>query len=118
MVYTSEQYDLLETFEKGRLVQELSVDELYIYRFLIDEKLLQPRADIKDGWHLLSEQGKRVLENRQKQICEASEKKAADKKSRIKDRIFQTFLVILGYTLGLLTDNIGTVCDWVCSFFK
>ena len=118
MSYTSEQYALLETFKQGRLIDELTTEELEVYQFLISDGLLKPRADIEDGWHLLSEKGKRILENRDKKIREATEQKATEKKYRREDRIFQTFLLLFGYALGLLTGNLKTVIDWLLSLFK
>lgn len=118
LVYTEEQYDLLQSFSGGRLVQELSQEELYVYEFLISERLLQPRADIKDGWHVLSERGKMILENHHNQLREKAENKAAEKKEKVKERIFQTFLVALGYGLGLLTGNIGAILDFFRALFQ
>lgn len=106
MRYTPEQYALLKTFEYGRLVQELSDTELYTYQFLMQEKLLQPRADIEDGWHILSEQGKRVLSERAERINKASKKKKADIQAQIVEKGFQVFLLALSYILGLFTQEI------------
>lgn len=118
MSYTCEQYSLLETFKQGRLIDDLTPEELDVYQFPMSEGLLKPRADIEDGWHLLSEKGKRTLENRDKQIRQAAEQKAAEKKYRREDRIFQTFLLLFGYALGLLTGNLKTVIDWLLSLFE
>ena len=118
LIYTEEQYSLLQSFSGGRLIQELSQEELYVYDFLLSEQLLQPRADMEDGWHLLSERGKMILENHRNQLREKAENKAAEKKEKVKDRIFQTFLVALGYGLGLLTGNLGTILDFFRSLFQ
>lgn len=120
MRYTPEQYALLETFEKGRLVQKLSEEELYTYHFLMDEKLLQPRADIEDGFHLLSEQGKCILEeqrlrkqNIEQKARELAEQKAADKKAKAADRRHDFLILFIGAIISFLLDNIDRVSGWI-----
>lgn len=58
MEYTPEQYAMLERFEKGLNIVGMEEEELRVYWFLIDQGLLQPRADIEDGLHFLSKRGK------------------------------------------------------------
>ena len=42
MNYTDEQYAMLERFEPGLNIDKLTEDELPIYWFLMEQKLLQP----------------------------------------------------------------------------
>ena len=124
-MYTQEQYLLLETFENGRLVQELPEGELFAYQFLMEEGLLQPRADIKDGWHLLSERGKMLLESRRlseqqkKAVLEEQVKKRAEaKKEKVSQFWRDILMLILGGVITVIVENIGSILDWLCSLFK
>lgn len=121
MVYTPEQYALLETFEQGRLVQTLSDKELYTYQFLVREDLLQPRADIQDGWHLLSEQGKRVLfghrmelEKSLKDSNQMAEQAAKEKKSKAADRFHDFVLLFVGAAICYFFEHLDELIVWVC----
>lgn len=116
MDYTPEQHKMLERFEKGLNVEGLQGEDLEIFWFLNSQGLLQPRADIEDGLHFLSEKGKisicqyrDVLSKAEKEASNASKKESKNKKEKISDRLFQIFLVVLGYMLGLLTDNLPAV---------
>lgn len=119
MNYTGEQLKLLATFENGRLVQELTEQELYVYRFLMEQGLLQPRADIEDGWHLLSEKGKTVLECRQTklQMLQKIADKDAEKKrnQRLHNNleIVNTILPVVTFILGLLVDHFANIVDGI-----
>jgi hypothetical protein len=124
-MYTSEQYALLETFEKGGLVQDLTEDELYTYQFLMQNNLLQPRADIEDGLHLLSERGKmlleshRISEQQKKELLEDKVKQRAEaKKEKVSGYFHDIFLLFLGGAITVFFENIGAVCKWLCSIFK
>ena len=122
MRYTPEQYALLETFEEGRLVQELSDNELYTYQFLIGEKLLQPRADIEDGWHLLSEQGKCVLlehrmelEKALKDADQMAEQAAKEKKRKASDRFHDFVLLFVGAAICYFFEHLDELVCWIRS---
>ena len=89
MEYTPEQYAMLERFEKGLNIVGMEEEELRIYWFLIDQGLLQPRADIEDGLHFLSEKGKialfryhDALSKAEEQARNASEKEAKEEKQQ------------------------------------
>lgn len=125
MTYIDEQYALLETFEKGRLVQELTEDELYTYQFLIQRNLLQPRADIKDGLHFLSEQGKCVLaEHRSflkqldKNADDLAKSTAAEKKAKASDRFHDFLLLFIGAAITYFFDHAKEIIDWISGFFS
>lgn len=125
MTYTDEQYAFLETFENGRLVQDLTEDELFIYDFFIRNHMLQPRADIEDGLHLLSERGKMILEShriseqQKKELLEDKVKQRAEaKKEKVSGYFHDIFLLFLGSAITVFFENIGAVCEWLCSIFK
>jgi hypothetical protein len=117
MNYTGEQLKLLSTFEYGRLIQELNEQELVVYRFLIGQELLQPRADIEDGWHLLSEKGKSVLEERKKQADDLSEQKSKAKKEKAADRLHDFLMILVGATVAFALDHIEDIVDAIASLF-
>lgn len=122
MKYTPEQYALLETFEEGRLVQELSGETLYTYQFLMQENLLQPRADIKDGWHILSERGKlelyqhrAILEKALKDANQMTEQAAKEKKSKAADRFHDFVLLFVGAAICYFFEHLDELIVWVRS---
>lgn len=69
MNYTAEHYEMLKLLEAGIVFDDLTEEQKCSYRFLDGEGLIQPRADILDGYCVLSERGKCVLaERRQKNL--------------------------------------------------
>lgn len=132
MDYTAEQYEMLERFEAGANINTFTENEKVIFWFLDDNKLLQAHADIEDGLFDLSQQGKCVLEAHRKKLLKAKQdtnqsakKESSKKQEHIKERLFQVFLVLLGFLLGLVGDHISeilnffseTVKPWFCSLF-
>lgn len=71
MEYTDEQYALMEGLEKGLNYWRLPEEQKWTLRYLQDEGIAQPRADIADGHYLLTEQGKRVLSERRRKLRSA-----------------------------------------------
>lgn len=68
MEYTDDQYDLIEKLEKGLNYWQLPEEQQWTLRYLQDEGIAQPRADIADGHYLLTEQGKRILSERRRKL--------------------------------------------------
>ena len=68
MNYTSEQYALMKLFEGGVITYDLTDEQKEIMFFLESEKLLQHRAYIQDGFCVLSERGKCVLEEHRRKV--------------------------------------------------
>ena len=118
MQYTQEQFALLDNFKQGRLLKELSEDDLFVYRFLISEGLLQPRADIEDGWHTLSEKGKMVLENRDKEASDLAKNNAETKKAKTSERLHDFVLVLFGSIITILVEHFGDIILWLKDLFK
>lgn len=71
MEYTSDQYALMERLEKGLNYCHLPEDLQWTLRYLQDEGISQPRADIADAHYLLTEQGKRILSERRHKLRSA-----------------------------------------------
>lgn len=68
MNYTNEQYALMELFENGVITYDLTDKQKEIMFFLESEKLLQHRAYIQDGFCVLSERGKCILEEHRRKV--------------------------------------------------
>ena len=68
MEYTDEQYALMESLEKGLNYWQLPEEQKWTLRYLQDEGIAQPRADISDGYYLLTEPGKRILSERRRKL--------------------------------------------------
>lgn len=125
MNYTDEQYAMLERFEPGLNIDKLTEDELPIYWFLMEQKFLQPRHDIENGLHQLTERGKQVLSYHRaslKKIEQDAEQlakeNAAEKKSKSSDRRFDVFLLFLGFVLGIIADHISEIFGFFCNLFS
>ena len=122
MDYTSEQYALMERLESGLLYQNLTEKEQEILRYLDESSITQPRAYIEDGYYELSQEGQRTLDaHRQEQLSlqqqsqEKARDKAEQKADKHSDRVFQVFLVFLGYALGLITPSLLKVVPVIWS---
>lgn len=125
MNYTDEQYAMLERFEPGLNIDKLTEDELPIYWFLMEQKLLQPRHDIEDGLHRLTERGKQVLSYHRASLKkieqdaeQLAQENAAEKKSKSSDRRFDVFLLFLGFVLGIIADHISEIFGFFCNLFS
>ena len=130
MDYTNEQYSVLEQAEVGFIWEHMPPEKHTVMLYLESQRLIESRVDVLDGLYLLSEGGKRVLLARrqelalQKELAEKELKETADraaqkseeKAEKKKERIFQTFLVFLGYLLGLITPYIPAVILWILDF--
>ena len=51
------------------------------------------------------------------QAQEVANEKACKKREKKLDRVFQVFLVILGFILGVIAEHFGAVVDAVSSIF-
>ena len=98
MNYTDEQYAMLERFEPGLNIDKLTEDELPIYWFLMEQKLLQPRYDLEDGLNYLSETGKCVLAEHREHLNllqkEADKDAKQEKQQRFENKISVANLLI------------------------
>lgn len=119
MNYTNEQYALLASFEKGRNIDDLTESELWGYQLLMEQGLLQPRADIENGWHLLSEKGKVCLHNHNvqlQQLSEAREKYTQEERHRtIQDNAAKAGVIVpvITFILGILLEHFTSIIDGI-----
>ena len=140
MEYTDEQYAIIERLEAGLNYWNLPEDQQWILRYLQDEGIAQPRADIADGHYLLTELGKRILKSYQKDSLvraenirrEQEEKReqlqqiAADKAERKAEKraehVFQIFLALLqallSFVAGLFVEHFTGIAELIIEFFK
>ena len=120
MVYTEDQYAIMEMLSDGIVISDLTQEEKEIVEYLESFGLVQPRIQIAEGYMELTQEGKRILSIRKQQIRNKEEfknqqlqKAAADKRERksekCADRIFQILLVFLG---GLITFIFGVVAEY------
>ena len=68
MEYTSDQYTLMDSLEKGLNYWQLPEEQQWTLRYLDSEGIAQPRADIADGHYLLTEQGKQILSEHRRKL--------------------------------------------------
>lgn len=68
MNYTDDHYEMLKLLETGIVFYNLTEEQKWAYHFLDSEGLIQPRADILDGYCVLSERGKCVLAEHRRAI--------------------------------------------------
>lgn len=136
-MYTLQQYQWMERFENGavwRWHADPAADD--VIRFLMDDGLLSSREDLGPGVLSLTEKGRSVLEAKRqadaekkdqaaarqareaKRMKERLEDKAEQKREKKRDRIFQVFLLLLGFVLGVLAEHWAGVTTWVHSLFQ
>ena len=120
MEYTPEQYAMLERFEKGLNIEGMEEEELRVYWFLIDQGLLQPRADIEDGLHFLSEKGKialfryhDALSKAEEQARNASEKEAKEEKQQR----FNNKIAIANLLISLVSFFVGLSVEFYVGIY-
>lgn len=110
MQYTDEQYAMLARFENGLNINDLTPDEMQLYYFLIDQKLLQPRYDIEEGLHFLTELGKVALHQHRSAVLAAQQQaeQAAKKDAEAqKQRRFDNKIKITNLAISLTSFLIG-----------
>lgn len=125
-MYSDKQYALLEKLEDG-LVWEWHMDRDAdeVLRFLMNEGIITPREDLKHGLLKLTQKGSAVLsehraelENLKKQADEKLQDKIEKKAEKKREHIFQIFLTVFGFVLGVIADNIMNIGDWVIGLFR
>jgi hypothetical protein len=85
---------------------------------------LQPRADIEDGWHLLSEKGKCVIESHRsksqmlKKVAEKCAQEECENRFHHQATIINTIIPIVTFALGLLVDHFADIIDGVVLLWK
>ena len=57
------------------------------------------------------------LQKTEQEARQLAEKEAAEKKNKASDRLFEVFLVILGYALGYATDHVSEIAGFIRGLF-
>lgn len=120
MDYTDEQYAIIERLEAGLNYWNLSEDQQWFLRYLQDEGIAQPRADIADGHYLLTEFGKRILFARvERQLKESQEsaKIASDEAKQEKQQCFENKIAIANLLIPLITYILGIFTEHYAGIF-
>lgn len=120
-MYTDRQIEMLSRFRGGmvwvfHLPGHEQDDDLV--RFLLDQKLVEPRANISPDYYVLSEGGQIVLEQREKVLQENAQKDTADQRSKRADRLFQVALLVIGGAITLLVEHFAEVVCFVAGLFQ
>ena len=140
MDYTDEQYTIIKRLEAGLNYWNLSEDQQWILRYLQDEGIAQPRADIADGHYLLTEFGKRILKSYQKkslvraenirreqedkreQLQQIAADKAERKAEKRAEHVFQIFLALLqallSFVAGIFVEHFTGISDFILNLIK
>ena len=121
MNYTDEQYALLERFEPGLNIAKLTEDELSIYWFLMEQKLLQPRHDIEDGLHRLSQNGKCVLAEHRDNLQKAEQetRQLAEKNAKEeKQQRFENKISIANLLVSLISFFVGISLEFYVGIYS
>lgn len=117
MRYTPEQYAMLKKAEHGLNINDLSEPERWVYQFLIGQKLLQPRYDIEDGLHYLSEIGKCVLAEHRHELDllqNVAAKDAKDEEHKAfqdKVAVANVLVPLVTFILGILLEHSASIVD-------
>ena len=136
-MYTLQQYQWMERFENGAVwlwFADPAADD--VIRFLMDGGLLSAREDLGPGVLSLTEKGRSVLEAKRqadaekkdqqahqqaretKRMKERLEDKAEQKREKKRDRIFQVFLLLLGFVLGVVSEHLLEITAFLSSLGK
>lgn len=117
MNYTDEQYAMLERFEPGLNIDKLTEDELPIYWFLMEQRLLQPRHDIEDGLHRLTEHGKRVLADHRESL-KLLQKEAEKDAKQEKQQRFENKISVANLLISLISFFVGISAEFYIGIYS
>lgn len=119
MTYTSDQYAILQRLESGLMYDDLTEAEREVLRYLDQSGLVQPRADIRDGYYTISQAGARVLAERRAEL-QGSEKVAQQYAEQKEHRNFQKKITVLtsliafvSFLFGVILEHFAGVVDFL-----
>ena len=119
MTFTKDQIKMLLYFERGGHVTGFTQEQWEVFRFLDEQKLLQPRYDIEADLVYLTQHGQSVLAEYRRQLSAKKDridelaKADADKKS---DRAIEHRFQLVNSLLAAATGSILTLL--IEHFFK
>lgn len=124
MTYTSDQYAILQRLESGLMYDNLTEAEQEVLRYLDQFGLVQPRADIRDGYYTISQAGARVLAEKRAELQE-SEKVAQQYAEQKEHRDFQKKITILtsliafvSFLFGVILEHFAGVIDFLAKLIS
>ena len=124
MTYTSDQYAILQRLESGLMYDDLTEAEREVLRYLDQSGLVQPRADIRDGYYTISQAGARVLAEKRAELQE-SEKVAQQYAEQKEHRDFQKKITILtsliafvSFLFGVILEHFAGVIDFLAKLIS
>ena len=124
MTYTPDQYAILQRLETGLMYDGLNEAEQEILRYLDQSGLVQPRADIQDGYYTISQDGARVLAEKRAEL-QGSEKVAQQYAEQKEHRDFQKKITILtsliafvSFLFGVILEHFAGVIDFLAKLIS
>lgn len=124
MTYTSDQYAILQRLESGLMYDNLTEAEQEVLRYLDQFGLVQPRADIRDGYYTISQAGARVLAEKRAELQE-SEKVAQQYAEQKEHRDFQkkiteltSLIAFVSFLFGVILEHFAGVIDFLAKLIS
>lgn len=124
MAYTSDQYAILQRLESGLMYDNLTEAEQEVLRYLDQFGLVQPRADIRDGYYTISQAGARVLAEKRAELQE-SEKVAQQYAEQKEHRDFQkkiteltSLIAFVSFLFGVILEHFAGVIDFLAKLIS
>lgn len=124
MDYSPNQYAILQRLEAGLLYDELTEEEREVLRYLDQTGLAQPRADIQDGYYIISQAGARALTAKRSEL-QKSEKAAQQYAEQKEHRDFQKKIAILtslisfvSFLSGVILERFFGIIDFAVKLFS
>lgn len=114
MDYTEEQYAVMEKLSKGLLFNELTAAEQDIVNYLSAHGVVQPRAQISDGYMELSQEGKRILytcHEKMQSLQEQAKKEAQEHAEKKRQQRFENKMSVLNFVAPLITFVLGILVE-------
>lgn len=124
MTYTSGQYAILQRLESGLMYDDLTEAEREVLRYLDQSGLVQPRADIRDGYYTISQAGARVLSAYRENAARteyAREKDAEQKKQwhfENKVSVLNLLIALASFLVGVCFDYHFGIYEKLSKFFQ
>ncbi len=124
MTYISDQYAILQRLESGLMYDNLTEAEQEVLRYLDQFGLVQPRADIRDGYYTISQAGARVLAEKRAELQE-SEKVAQQYAEQKEHRDFQkkiteltSLIAFVSFLFGVILEHFAGVIDFLAKLIS
>ncbi|MBC8537298.1 hypothetical protein [Feifania hominis] len=111
---TKEQIELLTKYKNGKDFSEWCTPSGSVMRYLLEAGLIESDCTVSPNFFRASQKGLSEL-SRLEEVTNENSRKKREKKL---DRIFQIFLLILGFILGVAAEHFGTIVESFLSLFR